>query len=324
MHRVAWSWSVLVLAVTGTAQQAQLEVHVARTWQLDLEHGAIGPLEHREIPGGTVLVEGQASWLRAATGQCTADAVVAVERDMYGNIGMRAFFDCRLHTANSGQAASAVTDGELLLWLRAPAALSGVLQITIDSTGSGGPATAADMLIDVGDDGVGDYGHGSAVPGRVLREFACTATPAGTPIRVTHGGDTRGNHAAAGTCVIGVQVKFLPGISPIVPYQDGPEALNLLRAPTGAVLLGFAAPPGPDTFWFVAVGAPLPPSTPQPPSATPWLLGDLHTTLVATRMLPQPSLGLPPRLLPGVGQACVQGFVFRGGRLFTTNSFLVN
>lgn len=324
MPRIAWSWSVLVLAMSATAQQAQLEVHVVRTWQLDLDHGAIGPLEHREIPVGTVLRAGQAQWLRAATGHCTADGVVAVERDPSGNAMMRALFDCRLHAANNGHPASAVTSGELLLQLQAPIELRGTLLIAVDSGGSSGPATAADMLIDIGDDGIGDYGHGTAAPGTVMREFACTATPVGTPIRITHGGDTRGSHAFDATCVIGLRLTFVPGVSPIVPYRDGPERLSLLRSPSGVVLVGFAAPPTPDTFWFLTVGAPIAPATRQLQVAVPWLLGDVHTTLAATRMLTQPTMGLAPRLLPGTGQACLQGFVFRGGMLFSTNSFLVN
>jgi hypothetical protein len=308
--------AALVLAATASAQGPELRAVVDREWRIEVAHGQLGGPRSDAVPAGTDLGTASVRTLQTAAGFCTASSQIVVNGNPR-SLTVVATVSCTLLARLSGQPAAGRSSGELLLTLSSPVVLDGTLLVAIDTRGSSGTTTLGEMFVDIGDDGVGEYGHGGQNPTRVEREFTCRATPQGTKVRIAHLGFITADDTRDARFFAELRLRFMPGTSPVVPHLEGCRRLGYGRTFTGIAFdFGGAAIPHGNSY-FLAVGTPLPTLLRQTECGP-------IIDIVAVRMLTSPRVLFPNPALAGLGSAIVQGFVFSADGLEGTDSWRIH
>ncbi len=308
-----WVWAVFAAVAALPAQQ--FDVALADEAVLAIEHSGHGQPSAARIPIG-VLPYGSVRSEAAASG-ATTGLLRLRAREEFGAPFFAAEFEVDLPTVASRGGASAISRGDFLLRWSAPAPVAGAVSITLDVVGSSGPGLLGELFVDLGADGTFEYSIAGPCGCVQTREFPFAIGPNGGLMRILHVGSTRSTTAQAANYRARVQLAFLRDTSPAVPWRRGCAGLQWVRWTVGAATVGFDRLPGPGRLLVLGVG--LPGSAPPP---LPGAVCLPHMDVAVTRVVTAQNWMLaPPPLPPGV-QVVLQGFVFEGGVVLPTDSWL--
>ncbi len=315
--------AALVLAAGLSGQSpVQVDLQVLQDVFVSVEHLQLSPQSRDALAAPAALPFQAVQSLAARSGACDGSALVRTTADPFNGI-VECLFVTSLPTLHSGAVARGESGADLVAVFRTPAPTRGALSVLIDLRHSTGQGTLGEYFVDIDNDGTFEIGLAGTAAAPMVREFPLTVSPTGTAVRIRHRGLAIGDNTAGAGYRASLSLTFLPNVSPVVPYRTGCGYLPAVRWASGQLSVGFG-PPQPGVLNVLTIGAPRPPRAVV--TGPNGLLGScpLVNSLDAVMIVPGLAHTFPRTLLPGSGQAVIQGFTFANGTLRASDSWLVN
>lgn len=306
------------------AQSSWVDMRVSQEVYSQTDNTPLAILTRQTAPINTTYLFPNSINLLTLSGYCDSQLHIVNGTDSsYGNLVVLYTDSLSAMTANTTYPGTAIGGGEIITNWCAAVPTRGTLQVSIYITNMIGGNINSCTLVDIGNDNIYDWAFSGTNTSGIIHEFPLTLTPTGTPIRLVFSDMVSGDNITSSKGYFFTSLEFFPDASPCVQYTQGCSRLNYARWADGSMSFAFPYEP-PSSPCFLILGSPLTHPRPIHQLAGHCLL---ETTIDADVIVPSLSIWYTRRLnllMPGLGQAVIQGMVIKPDGIWMTDSWIIN